>query len=72
MGDELEWISVAHWSQQTYEQFLALSGEDQSKLVAAYRCELQLRAVLDADRVRRQQAASTRPVTGPRRPKHAG
>ena len=45
-GEELDWIMAARWSGTPWPMFRTMSGEEQSKIVAAYRVEMQIEAVL--------------------------
>ena len=43
---ELEWLLAAHWGMLSEKQFFELPGEEQSYIVAGYRCYNQMEAVL--------------------------
>src|SRR3989304_1604318 len=40
-ADELEWRFASRWSGIAWEDFQAMEGDDQSAVVAAYRCQMQ-------------------------------
>jgi hypothetical protein len=46
---ELEWRLAARWNRYKWHEFQALDGDEQSKLVAAYRVQNQIEAVLAWD-----------------------
>jgi hypothetical protein len=64
----VEWIMAAHWANHTYQSFRELDGEEQSKLVAAYRIEKHAEALLAQEQAAkaRQHRGGTR-VRAPRR-----
>ena len=52
-ADELEWRFAARWSGYTWDHFQALEGDEQSAVVAAYRCQMQIDAILAQEQMRR-------------------
>lgn len=54
----LEWRLAAQFFHYTFEAFLHLSGEKQSRIVAAYRGTKQIEAVLDQEQAKRMKTAS--------------
>jgi len=67
---ELEWILASQWAHYRYEEFEQLSGQRQSALVAAYRAEQQMKAVLaehsDREMKRRQAQAEAERLSNPK------
>lgn len=55
---EFEWREAARWAQYSWNDFTDLDGEEQSRIVAHYRCHLQLEAVIAQDRERKRRAAA--------------
>ena len=55
---EYEWRSVAREYHYTFEQFTALSIDEQSSHIAHYRVSKQIEAVLSADSINRQKEAA--------------
>ena len=49
LNPELEWIQAAHSDSMTYEQFRAQPVEYQEKMIAAYRVNQRLQAVIEFD-----------------------
>ena len=41
-----EWVLAAQWAGYKLREFRALPGEEQSEIVAAYRCHTQAEAVV--------------------------
>ena len=57
---EFEWLMAAHWGNHTWPEFCELDGEQQSVIVAAYRCKIQMDAVLDHERAKELKRQSRR------------
>lgn len=51
-SQEMHWRLVARWNGMTFDQFLDLEGEEQSRLVAAYETSMQIDAVVAAENER--------------------
>jgi len=49
---ELEWRFAARWAGYRLEEFFALDGEEQSAIVASYRIQNQVEAVLSLEQIR--------------------
>ena len=49
---EFEWVMAARWAGYTWDDFQEKEGDDQSYLVAAYRCHVQMEAVLEHERAK--------------------
>lgn len=43
---EFEWVLAAQWAHYKQEEFRELEGDEQSRIVAAYRCHMQAEAVV--------------------------
>lgn len=52
---ELEWVFAAIWAGYTQRAFRRLEGAEQAEIVAAYRCRLQLDAVLEQEAERERK-----------------
>lgn len=46
MNTSLEWEFAAHWRGYSREAFAALDGTDQARIVALYRVQQQMQAIL--------------------------
>lgn len=62
----LEWRLAARWAHYRYEEFVALEGEAQSEIVAAYRIAMQMEAVLAQEQAREMRQAQRRGTGGRR------
>ena len=51
---------AAQWGGYTWTAFCELDGESQSVIVAAYRCKMQMDAVLDHERAKELKRQSRR------------
>ena len=58
-ADELEWRFASRWSGIAWEDFQAMEGDEQSAVVAAYRCQMQIDAILAQEQMRKMNR--TRP-----------
>jgi len=58
---ELEWLFAAKWRGLSGEEFAALEGDEQSAIVAAYRTEAQMMAVISQEQAREVQRKSRKP-----------
>ena len=56
-ADELEWRFAARWSGIAWEDFQAMEGDEQSAVVAAYRCQMQIDAILTQEQMRKMNRA---------------
>lgn len=54
----LEWRLAARWAGYTFEQFTELEGDEQSMIVASYRANNQIEAVLSAEQVKEMKRAA--------------
>lgn len=43
---ELEWILAAVWAHYPYHEFRRLDGDEQSRIIAAYRAQLLIEAAV--------------------------
>lgn len=57
---ELEWRLVARYFYYRWEQFCALTGETQSSLVAAYRADRYIEAVLEFENAKKMRSNAGR------------
>jgi hypothetical protein len=48
-SQELHWRLAARWNRLTWKKFIALEGDEQSRLVATYETSLQMEAVVSKD-----------------------
>lgn len=52
---ELEWRLAAHWAgYRRFETFRALPADEQAELIAVYRTQARMGAVVDAEALRRR------------------
>jgi hypothetical protein len=54
----LEWIFAAKWAGYKWNDFLKLTGDDQSILVAAYQTERQIESVAADDQSKKSKASN--------------
>jgi hypothetical protein len=64
----LEWRFAAQWSGVSYKEFEELDGDEQSRVVAAYRSHIQIAAVEAREQARALQRSSRHSGRGKGRP----
>lgn len=63
---EFEWFLAARWAGYRWREFRMLDGEEQSHIVAAYRVQMQIEAVLAKESRPRRQPKKPQRKTGRR------
>ena len=61
---EYEWMRAAHWRGYKWEQFDALDGDDQARIVAEYLTEQRIASVQYHNRPKAPHAANRRNSSG--------
>lgn len=63
----LEWILAAQWAHYRWHEFAELDGEEQSFIVAAYRCYIQNESVVSYEqqkKIKNKRPPGHRPSRG--------